>query len=233
MRIGLVQVGGRCDVMGIQRRRTLPFMLATSGGLESAAAGTVALGTGVTDGDLMIVWIESNTAQPGTISTGGWAQIGPTMDTGDSSLAVWWKIFATGDTAPTVADAGDHMVAYMVTFRGINFPQNPFFSVKTDSVAATTTCTFPSAMIPHGGAGVFAIVGIGRDLNATDNYNDYATSSRCTLRRLSDRTSSIGLGGGAATFWGLCGLPGETGPMSVAANTAGSIAQNHITMVFR
>ena len=134
------------------RRFYLSQYEANNGPPSFQAAGTQAAGTGAVTpswpthqaNDIALLIVETaggeaaslSTAQGFTAVTGG--TFGDNVDTGGSRLTLFWKrATSSSESAPTVADAGDHTLAQIVTFRGVIKTGDPWDVVGGNGTSGT------------------------------------------------------------------------------------------------
>lgn len=229
------------DQWAFANRRPFPTFVGGGGGLESLASGAIASRhASVTDGDIELVGIDTNTGQPGVISTAGWAQVpGSPQDAGDTTLSVWWHRYTTGDPLPTIDDSGDHQVAYIFGFRGCRTSGDPFDATAGGTEAASTTVTLPSVTTTSWNTLIVGFASITRDLNVTDldvspasnNFGANWSAPNVTMVRVHGRISAIGAGGGFVMAIGMKAEPGPTGnPVGAQAT---SLAKAMLTIALR
>lgn len=104
---------------------TVPAFVAS--GVEASGVGdiTPALPAGWAAGHLLLLAVE--TANQAVSAPAGWTETtnspqstGTAGGTSATRLHVFQRIAQSGDTAPTVADSGDHQVAWITAFSGID-----------------------------------------------------------------------------------------------------------------
>lgn len=110
---------------------------ATVGGTGAVVA---TLPTGWAINDLLILACESNGGEAVTTPS-GWALLATTpQDAGAATtrLTVFWKFAVSGETAPTVADPGDHLNCTTFAFAGVDLTTPIAFSVGAINATSTT-----------------------------------------------------------------------------------------------
>lgn len=175
-------------------------------------AGTVASGlaainpglpTLVAD-DIHVLVIETEN-EPVPAMT-GWNNVGAgtiNVATGSvTALTIRWRPAQAGDTAPTVPDSGNHQIARIAAFSGVD-TTNPWdvtlFGTET---VADTSVSFPNPTTTTANTMIVHCFGTGQD-TATAQSSSTATNAGLTnlTIRMNDWTTS-GTGGGFAMFTG-------------------------------
>lgn len=206
----------------------MPYIIDVRGRGDTEATAAAAMGSwpsGVATDDIVLVGIETNTGQPGTISTAGWTQVTASpQDASDSCLAVYWARYAGGLSLPTINDAGDHMVAYNYAIRGCKTSGSPFNAVAgaVDS-SSDTTIVMPGLVTTRPNCLIVYFVSSGSDGNNTDTYwSNFRgdAGSRVSPVVFWSRLSSVGLGGGFAVAVAGMPEPGYTGTSRCAVGGA-------------
>ena len=104
---------------------TVPAFVAS--GVESSGVGAItpALPSGWAAGHLLVLAVE--TANEAVSAPSGWTETtnspqstGTAGSTSATRLHVFQRIAQSGDTAPTVADSGDHQIAWITAFSGVD-----------------------------------------------------------------------------------------------------------------
>ena len=104
---------------------TVPSFVAS--GVESSGVGAItpALPSGWAAGHLLLLAVE--TANETVSTPSGWTETtnspqstGTAGGTSATRLHVFQRIAQSGDTAPTVADSGDHQIAWITAFSGVD-----------------------------------------------------------------------------------------------------------------
>ena len=131
---------------------TPPSFQAAGSQVGSTGAATVAWPTHVTD-DIALLVVEtanesvSLSTPAGFVEvTGSPAGLGTAGATGATRVTLFWcRATSSTMTSPVVADAGDHVIARIYTFRGCIATGNPWDVTATDTNAvASTTSTCPA-----------------------------------------------------------------------------------------
>lgn len=201
------------------------------------AIGTVASGTGnVTPGlptgwaehDLFLLFVE--TANEAVSAPAGYAQVSSspqgTGTAGGSSstrLTVFWKRATASESAPTVADAGDHTIACILALRGVTRIQDPF-DVISGAVEASSTATGTIPGMTTTVTNAWVIIGSAyhQTLNLIPplRFCDIVNSNLSSISVKTDATYAVGNGGGLAIATSLKATAGATGNTTVEWNQA-------------
>lgn len=188
---------------------------------SSATATTSPAWPTHTTGDIALLFIEA--AGGDTISLtnaqGFQAVTGSPWKTGTGTagtqLAVYWHRATSGSmTAPTVADAGDHHYAGIVTFRGGIASGDPIDAISGGTKAsASTTATLNS--VTTNVANCLIVYAITKDLDATAAFTTSITNSNLSsITERHDAGATAGGGGGIAVVTGEYVGPGSIGTAS-------------------
>lgn len=214
--------------------------LFVSGGIHAApsfqAAGNDARGTGAVTptwpthvaGDVALLFVESAGGEAVTLSSNaaGFVQVTnspQSSDTGTNGtrLTVFWARASSAAMAnPTVADAGNHVYARILTYRGVISSGDPWDvtggGVKTtasNSVTVTgVTTTVPDTLIVQA-------VSHDRD-NASAHFSAQTNANLTGITERTDAGTNSGNGGGFAVWDGEKLTVGATG------NTTAAITNN-------
>lgn len=182
-----------------------------------AASVNVAWPTHLT-GDLGLMVIE--TGGEGTTLTvpSGWTAVTGSPVTAvasnaGSKLQVWYK-FAASNAEANVAtgDSGDHQVARIVTFRGID-PTTPFdvTPVTATKTTASTTVTWNAITTVTDGALIVLIATRPDDSTSTTAFSNPVNSNLTGLTERGEAGSNAGHGGGWVVVTGTKDTAGSTG----------------------
>jgi hypothetical protein len=144
---------------------------------------------------------------------------GPASTDPASRLAVFWKRTVGGDTAPTVADTGNHTTGRIHCFSGVVSSGNPWDvgAGGNDGGANDTTGTIPGATTTVDSTLVVLITSTSYNGNSTNECTNWTNASLANLTERSDNSATSGFGGGHCM---------ATGDMA----TAGSYATTTLTM---
>lgn len=221
----------------------LILLLATVSQAQAAptfqAAGTAVSGTSFVNpawpahqiNDIALLFIESAGTQAATLSTpAGFAavtnspQAVGTLPAGTQLTVFWARATSAAMATPTVADPGNHVVAQILTYRGVIANGNPWDvtgggteNVSDTSLSATgVTTTVADTLIVVAAAQGF-------DPPANPFLATFSAWANVNLTGIAERTdyaSQSGNGGGFGVIDGVMAATGATG------NTTATLANN-------
>ncbi len=177
-------------------------------GVGAAVSGTGTIApafpggyTAVAD-DIAVTFTECNNTDTLT-PPAGWALINAsTVASGTTTkLSAIWKRIVGGDTAPTIADAGDHLVGRMIIVRGCVTTGNPWdIATPTTELTADTTVSIPAVTTTVPDCLILAAFATGQDVASTAGATSWVNLSLAAVTERMDDWSSQGRGGGFATL---------------------------------
>lgn len=200
-------------------------------GTGAAASGTgavsPALPTGTTTGDVLVLFIE--TGNEAVAAMTGWTEANNSpvaMTTAQATrLTVRWKRAVAGESAPTVPDPGDHVLARILGLRGVSAVDPPFsLTANGTGSTATTSATFPTLTTTVPGSIILNAVAIGTDVASTAQFSAWANSSLTTIVEQIDTTVADGNGGGLGVVSGMKGTAGAVLGTTATVATAATKA---------
>ena len=135
-------------------------------------------------------------------------------------IAVFWKKTVGGDTAPTVADSGDHTTGLIHCFFNVTTSGNPWDITAggNDSAANDTTGVIPGATTATANTLVVLIQGSSRNGTGSTECSAFSNADLTTLTERTDNTHTAGLGGGH------CMATGEKATASAYGDTTVTLA---------
>jgi hypothetical protein len=165
----------------------------------------------------------------------GWALItSQIVSSGTTTqLSAIWHRAASGDTAPTIADVGDHQVGRMIVIRGCIVVGNPWdVATPSQELIADATVSIPSITTSVKECLILAAFSTGQD---GTNSNAGATAwANATLSNVTERMDDwvlVGGGGGFSMATGEKAIAGATGATTATLSlTANFKAQLHIAL---
>lgn len=211
------------------------------------AAGTAASGTGAATptwpahavGDVALLFIESTGGGTAALSSNaaGFVEVTgspQSSDTGTNGtrLTVFWARATSAAMAnPTVADAGNHVYARILTYRGVISSGNPwdvtaggFKATASTSVTVTgVTTTVPDTLIVQA-------VSHDRD-NTAAHFSGQTNANLTGITERSDEGTNSGNGGGIAVWDGVKLTAGATG--DTTATITNSVDNAFLTIALR
>lgn len=195
------------------------------------AAGSVSSGTGATTSpgvpagyaadDVFLMFVETNWDQA-QAAPSGWALVdGFPVTTGTGSagqlpnrLTVFWKRATASESAPVLADPGDHNVAQILAFRGCRK-----YGVPYDTTATTTDTVYDTATtapaVTTNTANTLIVGAAAHGVDYTSITYSWANSG---LTSVTGRTAVCVDAGGGGGFGVMTGVAANIG--AVAASTA-------------
>ena len=201
----------------------MPFVT----GVGAVASGIGAIVPGlppeVWDSDILLMFLESqDTAAVPAVT--GWADVVTTqfVSTGTvTRLTVRWIRAVAGAAAPTVPDAGDHLVGRILGIRGAAIQGNPWSvtSAGTDTVS-NTAVSIPGATTNAPDCLVVAALSTGTDVASTAMVSGWANASLANLTEQVDNWVTAGGGGGIAVATGEKATPGAYSATTATLATA-------------
>lgn len=205
------------------------------------AAGTFTAGTGAITppyptgagapvaGDIALLVCESENQAISLSTAQGFVELGnqTTQSAGTaavnpaSRLAVFWKRCVGGDTAPTVADSGDHTTGRIYLFTGVKTSGNPWnvLASGNDGGANDTSGVVPGATTTVVDCLIVLICTSSYNGTSTAQFSGWTNSNLSNIQELGDNTNTAGLGGGH----GLA--TGEKSSAGTYGNTTVTLAQ--------
>lgn len=175
----------------------------------------------VTD-DVALTFLECESADTVTAPS-GWAILtSQFVATGTTTkLTVLWRRLVAGDTAPSVADAGDHLIGRMMIVRGCPNSGNPWnnFAGSTETVSDTTVAV-PGLTTSADDCLIVAVFGTGQDVASTTNASGWANPTLDSLVERMDDWTTSGTGGGFAVATGVAARAGGVAPTTASVVTA-------------
>lgn len=191
---------------------------------------TFTLPTGWAVNDILLLACESNSGEAVATPTGYTALPGSPQEPagGDTRLTVCWKRAVSGETAPVITDAGDHIAAHMFAIRDAVTTGDPFIASAsgTDTVGSTDIF-FADITAAAGGDLAIMLACITRDADTNPTINSFSmTNVEFGYTEAAAMSSTQGGGGGVCAVWGLVAAAGTvTGDMNVdTAYKTGSLS---------
>lgn len=200
-------------------------------------AGTVANGIGAVVPALPLGWLSDdvgimlveNQDATGIAAITGWTVVTSQFaSTGNPTrLTVLWRRLKTGDTAPTVPDPGDHVVARILGFRDCVTTGSPIniFAGSTELVADTTV-SIPGATTTAPNCTVIAAVSTGAVVASTAHIGTWVNASLTSVTEVADNWVADGGGGGFGAAIGV-----KTAAGAYSATTATVVTANFKALI--
>lgn len=174
---------------------------------------TFTLPSGWAIGDILLLVCESNSGETVAAPTGYTQVSGSPISTTDTQIAVFWKRAVSGETAPVITDAGDHIAAHMWLVRNAKTTGDPILATGTTSQGtASATIAFAAVTAPAGGHLAFLAASITRDSDTNPTISATSMSNVESGVEGSDAYSTVqGGGGGVVAVWGTSAASGAVG----------------------
>lgn len=119
---------------------SLPTFVAAGAASGSDLGITPGLPAGIQEFDVMFLFVETDDQAVATPS--GWTSMFSGAQGGASRLQIFWKRVGTAaESAPSIADAGDHQLGIILAFRGCRTTGNPYDVVGASANGTTATAT--------------------------------------------------------------------------------------------
>lgn len=204
------------------------------------SAGTFVSGTGAVTPGLPAGWQENDifllavtSVEGDAITTpSGWTQVTgspvfPSASSTGSRLAVFWRRATASESAPNIADSGDHTAAIIHAFSGCRLTGTPFDTTVAswnDSAGTTQfhqnmTTTVNDTMLVW-----FSSHGVSQTTPMYSGFDSFGSAANVTER--SDDSTNQGLGGGLGVVTGTRAAPG--GPIDMQITLATASSRSHI-----
>jgi len=192
-------------------------------GVGASAAGQAAItpafpgGYTATADDIAVTFCETESGDTVTPPT-GWAAVTNVTVSSGTVTRLWaiWRRIQAGDTAPTIADAGNHDIGRMIIVRGCVTTGNPWdvFTTSTELVADTSV-SIPGVTTSVPNCLMLYAVSTGQDgSSSTTAYSAWANASLTNVTERMDNYTALGLGGGFGMATGEKAAAGATGAMT-------------------
>jgi hypothetical protein len=207
-------------------------------GAKASGTGAVtpALPTGWQANDIFLLFCE--TANEAVTAPTGWTEVasspqgtGTAGGTSATRLTVFWRRATSSETAPTIADPGDHICAGILAFRNVVETGNPWDVTVGDVLTtASTSVTIPGATTTVPGCMVVVAVATGPD-TTTAQCSGWTNTNLQNLQELVDYYTNSGNGGGFGVAAGTMTNAGNYG--STTATVATSFVQGRISIALK
>lgn len=209
----------------------LPKVRGVGASVAGTGGVTPPLPTGVQKDDILIMYLETEN-QAVTAPT-GWAQVhAPSITTGTPTrLTVLWKRAVAGETAPNVADPGDHVIARIIAVSGCIKTGNPWnVTGQGTEETSDTSVEFTSVTTTVDQCLVLQAISTGVDVSSTAHASAWANSKLQAVTERMDNWTAEGAGGGFGMATGVKAKAGATGITSATVATAAPKAQSTIAL---
>ena len=179
-----------------------------SSGTFTTGAGTISppYPADMVANDICLLAVESENQAISLSTAQGFAEVptwspqfaGTAATNPASRLAVFWKRTVGGDTAPTVADSGNHQTGQIHCFSGVITSGNPWDigGGGNDGGANDTTGNVPGAVTTVANTLVVLIESTSFNGNSTVECSGWTNADLANITGRTDNSSTIQLGGG-------------------------------------
>ena len=148
--------------------------------------------------------------------------VGSSGGIGSTRLTVYWARATSGSmTSPVIGGSYNHVVAVIVTFRGVSSVGNPY-EATAGSVkdTASTSTDFPAVTTLTPGTLIVLAAAVDLDSNSTNVWSAFTNANLTGLAERVDQTTSTGRGGGLGVATGAFAGPGNTGTTTGTLNSS-------------
>lgn len=199
------------------------------------AAGGAQSGTGAVSvawpahaaGDIALLFVETAGGEPATLSSpAGFVAVANSPQatgagTAGTQITVFWaRATSTTMASPTVADAGNHVYAQILTYRGAIASGNPW-DVSGGGVKAAASASVTVTGVTTTVADTLIVQAVARDINSTGAvFSAQTNSNLLAIAERSDTGTGSGNGGGFAVWDGRKMAPGATGDTTATVTSS-------------
>lgn len=192
---------------------TLPTINSVGSAFSGTGAPTATLPGTVAADDILVLVLQSS--QQAIATPAGYAQlgpqngIGPAAAAGSTRLGIFWKRAGSSESAPTIADSGDHTYGVMFAVRGCPTSGDPFRMLgQAWKFTATTTGTADAGTVRTANSLVVSIFAHAVD-SASAQGSSPTNASLGSVTEVFDGATTDGTGGGIYVMSGTVAEPGE------------------------
>lgn len=213
----------------------IPTVVGVGAAASGAADITPALPGGYTAvaDDIWITGHECDNADT-LVPPTGWALIqnSPVATGTPTKLSAIWHRAVGGDTAPVIADVGNHQVGRMIVIRGCIATGNPWdVATATQELVADTSVSIASITTSLADCLILAMFSTGQDIASTAGATGWANANLSSVTERMDDWTALGTGGGFSMMTGGKATAGATGASTATLSlTANFKAQLHIAL---
>lgn len=204
---------------------SLGFAVRPAHPVKIVGVGTASGGTGATTPGLPSGWAPGDTQYlfhqskrlESVTAPAGWTEFVRSTPTADNKLVVFTRVAELGDTAPTVADTGDHGYAVILGLRGANLVAETPAADQQNT--ASTAASFPS--VSTGGADRLIIHAAADGTDATGaRISGAANSNLFGVVEQFDNGITSNDGGGLVIITGGANVTGAIGNTTATYSVA-------------
>lgn len=189
----------------------------------SGNAVVVGLPAGHTVGDILLLYVES--AEPIVTPPTGYAHVPDSpQDSGGTTatatqLSVLWKRDNGSETAPTVADTGNHQLARIIAVSGCVTSGDPWdVTAGSVDIAATTAVSIPGDTTTIDECLILAASSA--NLPDADTTTEFGTPTNASLTSLTEEIDNTTLAGNGGALHVVSGVKETAGIVSATTCTA-------------
>lgn len=211
-----------------------PTFIGIGASAEGVGALTVALPPSSATGDLLLMAVE--TANQPVATPSGWNVAHAAQGTGTAaadaatSIQLFWKFQGAGEGSAAVADGGNHQIAIISAWRGVD-TTTPINASNGDVLAtANNDVIIPGVTTTVDDCMIVGVVAMSRDLNTTGTQfqSTWANASLTSVTEFMDEGTDQGTGGVLGGAYGVKATAGATGNMTGDLAGANSFTQARI-----
>ncbi len=213
---------------------TLPTVNSVGSSFSGTGAPTATLPGTVAADDILLLILQSS--QQAIATPAGYAQLGPQNGTGAAAaagstrLGIFWKRAGSSESAPTIADSGDHTFGVMLAIRGCPTTGDPFRMLgQAWKFTASTTGTADVGATRLRNALVLSIFAHAID-SASAQGSSPTNASLSSVTEVFDGSTADGTGGG---LYVMSGVKADAGDVTAGTVTwASSTVDVSTTIAF-
>lgn len=188
--------------------------------------------------DVALLFVESAGGEPVTLSTAnGFVEVSNSPQatgttTNGTRLHVFWCRATSGSmAAPVIADAGNHVIAIMQTYRNVVTSGNPWDTTGGGTKGSAST-TLQVGGITTAVTDTLDVIAVTEDIGDFSAFTSNASnSSLASLTRRADSSDTAGNGGGIAIYTGDLPFQGNTGATTM--NLTASVVNAYLEIALK
>jgi len=188
--------------------------------------------------DVALLFVESTGGQAATLSApaGFVALTNSPQATGAGTagtrITVFWaRATSSSMSTPTIADAGNHVYAQIITYRGVITTCNPF-DITGGGVKAVASTSVTVTGVTTTVADTLIVQAVARDnASAAAQFNSQTNANLTSIAERADAGTAQGNGGGFAVWDGVMAAAGATG--DTTANIDNSVVNAFLTIALK
>lgn len=213
----------------------MPVFLGAGAKAEGTGAIIPALPAGIQPGDILLLPVESaNEAVATPTDWGAVADSPQGTGTGGGTtatrLTALWKRATAIESAPTIADPGDHAIGQILAFRGCIATGNPWDVTSGDTGGSSTAVSIPgdTTTVPN----TLVVVAVAHQTDTlTPQVSAFTNADLANLTEITDIATDQGNGGGFAVATGQKAAAGPYG--ATAATLANASVQGRMSIALK